>query len=113
MSTMKVRLRFQQGPKIRRQAGKNRSVALAAATLLAPATLLAFVLAFWRMSADLGTTSAFPITEGLLSHWQVWLAIALAAQFVVILLNRYGRNGTFRDESAAARLDKAIADRAA
>ena len=111
---MKVRLQFTNGPRISRAKGKNKNLALAAATLLAPATLLAFVLAFWRMSADIGVTSAFPITEGLLSHWQVWLAIALVAQFVVILLNRYGRVGSFRDSSGAAGDgDKAVADQAA
>jgi len=111
---MKVRLQFKNGPRISRTKGKNRNLALAAATLLSPATLLAFVLAFWRMSADIGVTSAFPITEGLLSHWQVWLAIALLAQFGVILLNRYGRLGSFRDANGAAgEIDKAIADRAA
>ena len=97
---MTVRIRFKNGPKIRVATGKNRNLALAAATLLSPATLLAFVLAFWRMTSDIGTTSAFPITEGLLSHWQVWLAIALAGQFLVILLNRYGRYGTFRDSGS-------------
>jgi hypothetical protein len=112
---MTVRIRFKNGPKIRMGTGKNRNLALAAATLLSPATLLAFVLAFWRMSSDIGTTSAFPITDGLLSHWQVWLAIALFAQFLIIVLNRYGRHGSFRDTrvpTTGASLDKAVADRA-
>ncbi len=93
---MKVRIRLSAGPNIKKTTGKNRNAALAIAALVTPATLLAFVLAFWRMSADLGFTSAFPITTGLLSHWQVWLAIALCAQFFTIALNRYGRDGRFR-----------------
>jgi hypothetical protein len=105
---MKVKIRFENGPRISRVTGKNRNLALAAATLISPATLIAFVLAFWRMSSDIGVTAAFPITDGLLSHWQVWLAIALCAQFTVILLNRYGRQGTFRDSN-----EKSVIDRAA
>ena len=93
---MKVRIRLSVGPRIKKITGKNRNAALAIASLVTPATLLAFVLAFWRMAADLGFTSAFPITTGLLSHWQVWLAIALCAQFLTIALNRYGRDGRFR-----------------
>lgn len=93
---MKVRIRLSTGSTIKKTTGKNRNAALAIAALVTPATLLAFVLASWRMSADLGFTSAFPITTGLLSHWQVWLAIALAAQFLTIALNRYGRDGRFR-----------------
>jgi hypothetical protein len=100
---MTVRLRLKTGPRIRKITGKNRNTALAIAALVTPATLLAFVLAFWRMSADLGFTSAFPITTGLLSHWQVWLGIALVAQFVTSTLNRYGRDGRFRISRPLAR----------
>ena len=100
---MKVRIRLNVGPRIKKTTGKNRNTALAIASLVTPATLLAFVLAFWRMSADLGMTSAFPITAGLFSHWQVWLGIALAAQFVTAMLNRYGRDGQFRVTRPLAR----------
>ncbi len=93
---MTVRIKLNVGPRIKKINGKNRNAALAIAALVTPATLLAFVLAFWRMTADLGFTSAFPITTGLLSHWQVWLAIAITAQFVTTTLNRYGRDGHFR-----------------
>jgi len=100
---MTVRLRLKAGPRIKKITGKNRNTALAIAALVTPATLLAFVLAFWRMSADLGFTSAFPITVGLLSHWQVWLAIALVGQFFTSTLNRYGRDGRFRVSRPLAR----------
>ena len=100
---MTVRIRLKVGPRIKKVSGKNRNAALAIASLVTPATLLAFVLAFWRMSADLGFTSAFPITSGLFSHWQVWLAIALCAQFLTTTLNRYGRDGRFRISRPFAR----------
>ena len=100
---MTVRIKLNLGSKTSEGSGKNRNAALAIAALVTPATLLAFVLAFWRVSADLGITSAFPITEGLLSHWQVWLAIAVCAQFFTSTLNRYGRDGTFRISRPLAR----------
>lgn len=100
---MTVRIRLHTGPRIKKTSGKNRNAALAIASLVTPATLLAFVLAFWRMSADLGFTSAFPITDGLFSHWQVWLAIAVCTQFFTTALNRYGRDGRFRISRPLAR----------
>jgi hypothetical protein len=46
--------------------------------LLKPASLAAFLLAFWRFSADLGWTSEFMFTDGILSRWQLWLAFGFA-----------------------------------
>ena len=52
---------------------------------------MACVLALWRLAADLGDTSQFPITNGLFSHWQVWFAAAGIVQFCAMVLNRYGK----------------------
>lgn len=52
---------------------------------------MACVLGLWRLAADLGDTGQFPITQGLFSHWQVWIAISASVQFSAILLNRYGK----------------------
>ena len=46
--------------------------------LLKPASLGAFLLALWRFGADLGWTSEFLITEGLLCHWQLWAALGMS-----------------------------------
>lgn len=43
--------------------------------LLRPASVIAFLLAAWRLSADLGWTNAFLFHDGLLYHWQVWMAL--------------------------------------
>src|SRR3954449_11202034 len=48
--------------------------------LLKPVALLAYVLAGWRMGADMNWTGEFFISKGLFSHWQVWLALAIATQ---------------------------------
>jgi hypothetical protein len=87
---MLVRIRLRGGPKVRRKRRKNRHVALASAALLTPAAVMAFVLSMWRLGSDLGFARAFAIRNGILSHWQVWLAISVAVQFLAVLLNRYG-----------------------
>lgn len=87
---MMVRLRFRSGPRVRRQGTKNQRLALAVAALCAPAYVAAYVLALWGIAASVGFTGPFGIETGLLSHWQVWLGIALAVTAVAAWLNRYG-----------------------
>jgi hypothetical protein len=48
--------------------------------LLTPAAVIALVMGLWRVSADLGWTEEFLITNGFFSHWQVWIALAIALQ---------------------------------
>jgi hypothetical protein len=95
---MVVRIRFGKGPKVSRRRGKNQRLALAVAGLLTPVALSACVLACWRIAADLNWTNSFAISNGIFSHWQVWLGAAAALQLCSRVLNRYGRGG---DHSAA------------
>ena len=90
---MVVRIRLKRGPKVRLQKRKNRHVALASAALLTPSAVVAFVLSMWRLGADIGFTSSFAIHTGIFSHWQIWLAISVAIQFLAVVLNRYGKPG--------------------
>jgi len=50
--------------------------------LLTPASLVAFVMGLWRVSADLDWAGAFPIAAGFFSHWQVWIALAIALKML-------------------------------
>ena len=88
---MVVRIKLGTGPKVREKPHKNQHVALALAALITPAGVMALVLAFWRLAADLKLTGQFPITAGLFSHWQIWLVAGIALQACAILLNRYGK----------------------
>lgn len=90
---MQVRLRFERGAHVHYGDGKNRRVALAAATLLAPAALAALLFALWRLGADIGVTTRFAISEGVFSHWPVWAGIAAALIFACVRLNQYGKGG--------------------
>jgi hypothetical protein len=98
---MIVRIRLGSGTKVRHKRRKNQHVALALASLLTPAAVMACVLALWRLAADLSFTGQFPITQGLFSHWQVWVTIATSLQFSAILLNRYGKGEVVLQEAGA------------
>lgn len=85
---------------------KNQHVALAMASLLTPAAVMACALAFWRLAADVNVTAQFPIARGLFSHWQVWLALAGSLQFCATVLNRYGKTEVVLPESVEERLSE-------
>jgi hypothetical protein len=63
---------------------------------------MACALAFWRLSADLKVTSLFPITDGLFSHWQVWVSGSAVLQLCAVVLNRYGNSESVIQESEEA-----------
>jgi hypothetical protein len=90
---MVVRIRFARGPKVERKRRQNQRAALALAAILPPTAFTAGVLALWRIAADLNWTSSFAIGSGIFSHWQVWLAGAIAIQLCARALNRYGKSG--------------------
>ena len=46
--------------------------------LISPASVIALVLGLWRLTADLEWTGSFFISKGFFSHWQVWIALAVA-----------------------------------
>ncbi len=88
-----VRIKLSHSPSKFRQrphSKKNQALALALASLLTPASLLAFSMAFWRIAADLHWTGEFSISNGILSHWQTWLVAAAALLAVASVLNRWG-----------------------
>ena len=88
---MVVRIRLGKGTKVERQTRKNRRVAMAFASFLTPAALMAAVLGIWRLAADPHWTRDFAIRQGIFSHWQVWFAFAAVLQTGSHFLNRYGR----------------------
>jgi len=46
--------------------------------LSSPTAVMLLIFGLWRLGADLGWTSAFPISDGVFSHWQLWIAMAFA-----------------------------------
>ncbi len=96
---MVVRIRLSSSARVRQKRRKNQHMALAMASLLTPAALMACALAFWRLAADLKAAGQFPIPNGLFSHWQVWLTLAASLQFCATLLDRYGKPEAILPES--------------
>ena len=96
---MIVRIQLRHGHPLRRTRGKNRQLALASGALLVPASLMAYVLGFWRLASDLGVTNEFAI-RGLFSHWQIWIVTAVVLHIAAGVLTRYGRGGEFHLPSA-------------
>jgi len=90
---MVLRIRFGKVSRVVQSRRKNRRMASVVAALLTPIGLIAFVLAIWRVAADLNWANSFAIPSGLFSHWQVWLGAAALLQVVYYLLNRYGSGG--------------------
>jgi hypothetical protein len=48
--------------------------------LLTPVAAVAGALAAWRFGVEAGWTNTFFISDGFLSHWQVWCALAISLQ---------------------------------
>jgi hypothetical protein len=92
---MIVRIRLGTGRPIQRKLGKNRHLALACGALLVPASLMAYVLGFWRLASDMGF-AAEPDITGVFAHWQVWIGAAVFLHVASSVLNRYGRRGQFQ-----------------
>jgi len=57
-------------------------------TLLSPVAVIAALMACWRFGVDAGWTDSFAVTDGLFSHWQVWLALAIGIQWTAVRLER-------------------------
>jgi hypothetical protein len=69
-----------------------QGAALAVASLLTPAALIAFTVTLWSLGAELRLAARFFISGGIFSHWQVWLLGAVGLSCFAWLLNRYARS---------------------
>jgi hypothetical protein len=90
---MLVRIRLRHNAAAEKAAAaRNRHAALVAASLMTPVALMAWVLAGWRLLADLEIAGAFAISSGLFSHWQAWVVVGILVQFGAFLLHRFARS---------------------
>ena len=88
---MKVVIRIRAGAKrpIRADLRPNREVARVVSAAVLPLGLLSFLVCGWRWAFELGWTGAFLVSDGMLSHWQVWFVAGTLAQTVAVGLRRY------------------------
>jgi hypothetical protein len=88
---MVVKIRFGRGPVVTRRKGKNSRIAMLAASMLTLVAVCFTSLGVWRLAEDVDLTGGFLYTEGILSHWQVWLFAGVATQYGAWRLTRYAQ----------------------
>jgi hypothetical protein len=98
---MVVRIRLSYGSAVRKTVAANRHAALLTSSLMTPLAVMAASLGVWRLAADLKWTGAFAISQGIFSHWQVWVAVAVGVQFAAFLLHRYATRNNYVDDDPA------------
>ncbi len=97
---MTIRLRFRYRPALRRARNANRALAVAMASVLSPASVMAIVLGFWKLGADMNITGEFAISGGIFSHWQVWIAIGIVLQAAAIIISKVAMKADYDDKLA-------------
>lgn len=87
---MEVKLANQINPALKRVEQVSQESVPVVGNLLMPVAVTGYVLALWRVAADMDWTGEFFIARGILSHWQVWLVLAGLVHILASYLNRRG-----------------------
>ena len=88
---MFVRVRFHQEKTAAQKRAQSASYVSALGGLVVMLAVSCCLLAIWRLTWDLGWTNTFVISEGILSHWQVWMGLTIVFGALALRLMRYGR----------------------
>ncbi len=75
-------------PAFDRTAASSTEALRLVGALLPAFALTCGIVAVWRVGADLGVFDEFFVSDGSFSHWQIWLALALGAQFGSVSISR-------------------------
>jgi hypothetical protein len=78
---MVVRIRITRGTGV-------SGVKPAVSSFLTLVAVACFILGSWILCAGLGWAGAFVVQSGLFSHWQIWMAVGVAAQLCSFRLSR-------------------------
>lgn len=90
-----VRVRIQwEIPRVSTGIRSDHAAALTLSALLAPASLAAFTIGFWRIAVQLRWMNPVLVWDGALSHGPVWLVAAAVLLVLVSVLDRYGHRQT-------------------
>jgi hypothetical protein len=91
---MVVTVRF--GPGHTRN-GRNSPIAILSASLLTLVAVSCASLGLWRIGTDLDVARNFVFQNGFLSHWQVWIGLAVGVQYASWRLTRFARSAPGRE----------------
>ncbi|MCU1258603.1 MAG: hypothetical protein JWO80_1488 [Bryobacterales bacterium] len=78
---MVVRIRITRGTSV---AGLKPAIS----SVLTLVAVVCFIVGIWILCAGLGWAGSFVLRSGVLSHWQIWMGIGVAAQLCSFRLNR-------------------------
>lgn len=62
----------------------SEEITPAFAVFLSPMAAMAFALGLWALGAQIAIASNFPIANGALADWRVWLIIAGGLEFLAL-----------------------------
>ena len=83
-------------------AGRQAPVISGLGAVITLVSVSCLLLALWRLTSDLGWTESFAISEGFLSHWQVWMALTIAFGALGLRLKRFGQTELAESVPSAA-----------
>lgn len=81
----------------------QEAASLVSVLILNPAAMLALVFAAWRLGSDLGWAGPFVISEGIFSHWMVWLMLSGGLKALATMATRNAKVENSEEKSVSER----------
>lgn len=70
----------------------SEEITPAFAAFLSPMAAMAFALGLWALCAQIAVASNFPIANGALADWRVWILIAGGLEFLALRFRAHNPN---------------------
>lgn len=67
---------------VRQAEATAHDLAAAMGSMLAPAAVMALAMGLWALLAQVAVAASFPIQDGALADWRVWMVIAGAVELM-------------------------------
>lgn len=91
-------------PAIRRSAQVSQEAAsLVSVLLLNPGAMIALVFGMWRLGVDLGWTGNFIVSDGLFSHWLVWILLSGGLKALATMATRNAKSEDMEQPAGSER----------
>jgi hypothetical protein len=91
-------------PAISRSAQVSQEAAsLVSVLLLNPGAMIALVFGMWRLGVDLGWTGNFVVSDGLFSHWLVWILLSGGLKALAMMATRNAKSEDMEQPAGSER----------
>jgi hypothetical protein len=67
---------------------RQEAASLVSVLFLNPGAMIALVFGLWRLGVDLGWAGNFVVSEGLFSHWLVWILLSGGLKALAMMATR-------------------------